>query len=84
MKNSQDLKYLFVYGTLRKGVELPINKQIQKDLEWIGQAEIKGKLFDIGDYPGAKQINSDEESFIKGDIFKILDKKVLKVFIYYI
>ena len=77
MKNNTE--YLFVYGTLRKGVELPINKQIQKHLEWIGQAEMQGELFDIGEYPGAKQLSNDVESFIKGDVFKILDQKVLKV-----
>lgn len=79
MKIKTGFQYLFVYGTLRKGFQLPINKQIAENVEWIGQAEIKGTLFDIGEYPGAKKNDIGEKSFIIGDIFKILDIKVLEI-----
>ncbi len=64
-------KYLFVYGTLRKGVDIPINKKIGKDLEWIGVGKLKGSLYDIGSYPGA--VNDSSASVIKGDVFKLLN-----------
>jgi pyruvate carboxylase len=60
-----------VYGTLRKGVDIPINKKIAKDLEWVGVGSVKGSLYDIGNYPGA--VNDRSASVIKGDVFKLLD-----------
>jgi pyruvate carboxylase len=62
--------YLFVYGTLRKGVDIPINKKIADDVEWIGVGQLKGSLYDIGSYPGA--VNDSSASVIKGDVFKLL------------
>ncbi len=72
-----DTKYLFVYGTLRKGVDIPINKKIGGDLEWIGVGQLNGDLYDIGNYPGALK---NSVNLIKGDVFKLLDpKKTLAV-----
>lgn len=64
--------YLFVYGTLRKGFSLPINKRIAGDIKWIGYSQIQGKLYDIGGYPGAIQEKSDF-SFVIGEIIFLKD-----------
>ncbi|WP_336513810.1 gamma-glutamylcyclotransferase family protein [Pollutibacter soli] len=45
--------YLFVYGTLRQGVSVPFKKKIEEEMEFVGKSQITGKLYDIGDYPGA-------------------------------
>ena len=78
MKNDGQ-EYLFVYGTLRNGVSLPINQQIAKDIEWVGASQIKGRLYDIGEYPGALPAEKSN-SLIKGEILRIKKpRKVLKL-----
>ncbi len=80
MKASKPVNsYLFVYGTLRNGFDLPLKKELASELEYIGKSEIKGRLYDIGEYPGAKP-STATDSAIKGDIFRLYHpRKVLKV-----
>ena len=56
---------LFVYGTLKSKL------QSQR----LGSGKIKGKLFDLGFYPGAVE---DKESYIHGEIY-LIDTKTLKL-----
>jgi gamma-glutamylcyclotransferase (GGCT)/AIG2-like uncharacterized protein YtfP len=75
---TNDTTYLFVYGTLRKGIASPVSKAIAEDMEWVGFSKVKGELYDIGTYPGA--IPADSENFITGEILKINEPaKVLPV-----
>ncbi len=62
--------YLFVYGTLRKGFALLVPKMIASDIEWVGYSSIKGKLYNIGKYPGAVPDDAGD-SFVIGEIIKI-------------
>jgi gamma-glutamylcyclotransferase (GGCT)/AIG2-like uncharacterized protein YtfP len=79
MKGSQPY-YLFVYGTLRKGFDLPLQKRISRDIEWLGPSEIRGKLYDIGKYPAALPAGKNEKSVIRGEVIKINDPaKVMKL-----
>ena len=79
MKDS-NAYYLFVYGTLRKGFDLPLQKRISRDIEWVGPSEIRGKLYDIGKYPAALPVEKNEKSVIKGEVIKINDPvKVMKL-----
>ena len=72
---------MFAYGTLRKGVAIPLKKKIGEDMEWVGLSQIPGKMYDIGKYPGALPANADEKrSFIKGEVIKIRNpRKVFKI-----
>ena len=45
-------KLLFVYGTLRSGLQHPEANWLSEHSERIGEATAKGKLFRIGRYPG--------------------------------
>lgn len=77
MENISYTEYIFVYGTLRKGIDIPINNAIAGDLEWIGTGAIKGGLYDIGNYPG---VIKEDLGKIKGDVFKLVNsKKTLKI-----
>jgi len=72
--------YLFVYGTLRTGVGNPLRKEIMYDVELVGPAVIRGKLYDIGRYPGAVPGSDKESRQIKGEVLKITHpKKVLRI-----
>jgi len=59
--------YLFVYGTLRSKVDVPVKHEIAKNWQVIGEAEIKGQLYDMGDYPAAVPGNGT----IKGEVYLI-------------
>ena len=45
--------HLFVYGTLQPNLAPPSIKAIVDRFEFIARARTPGKLYDLGDYPGA-------------------------------
>jgi gamma-glutamylcyclotransferase (GGCT)/AIG2-like uncharacterized protein YtfP len=70
--------YLFLYGTLLShegGREI---SKVLKRLKRVGSATIQGRLYDLGEYPGAKLSQSARRS-IKGEVFELPnDSTVLK------
>ena len=78
--NAKEPNYLFVYGTLRKAVNNPVKNQIIDYVVWIGEAEIEGIMYDIGNYPGAVAATNNDKGLVKGEILKITQpKKLLKI-----
>ena len=76
----QEPTYLFVYGTLRKGFAHPVKREIKDDVEWIGETFIRGRLFDIGKYPGALRIDETKRGCIKGEVLKLTHpRKVFRI-----
>ncbi|WPV00955.1 gamma-glutamylcyclotransferase family protein [Mucilaginibacter sp. cycad4] len=71
-------QFLFVYGTLlQPGNEFAA--YLNKHCKFIGDGKIRGRLYDIGEYPGAV-IGSTEERYIYGSIFMMDDPEaILKV-----
>ena len=61
--------HLFVYGSLRSGFRSPAYEYISRYFDLVGEAKVKGKLFDLGEYPAAKP--TDENKFIIGELYKI-------------
>jgi len=66
--NNENYK-LFVYGSLRSGFRNPVYEYLTKYFYLMGEAVVKGKLYDIGDYPAAAATN--EEIFISGELYCI-------------
>ena len=60
---------LFVYGSLRSGFKSPMYEYIRKYFSFIGNAKVKGKLLDMGDYPVA--IPTNEDIYLHGELFSI-------------
>ena len=58
---------LFVYGSLRSGFKSPAYEYISQYFELISEGKVKGRLYDMGEYPAAKP--SDGESFIIGELY---------------
>src|SRR5450432_2215098 len=58
---------LFVYGSLRSGFRSPVYEYISRFFTFVGEAKVKGKLFDLGEYPAG--IPVDENVFIKGELY---------------
>jgi gamma-glutamylcyclotransferase (GGCT)/AIG2-like uncharacterized protein YtfP len=52
MSSSTRGDLLFVYGTLRMNSKKETNPMLARDSTYIGDARIRGELYDLGTYPG--------------------------------
>jgi gamma-glutamylcyclotransferase (GGCT)/AIG2-like uncharacterized protein YtfP len=59
--------FVFVYGSLRKGFQSSAYEYISRYFNFFGEATVKGKLFDLGEYPAAIPVS--ENAFIKGELY---------------
>lgn len=66
--NNENYK-LFVYGSLRSGFRNPVYEYLTKYFHLMGEAVVKGKLYDHGEYPVA--VPTTEEKFISGELYGI-------------
>lgn len=60
---------LFVYGSLRSGFRSTAYEYISRFFTFVGDAKVKGKLYDLGEYPAAIPVADD--SFIVGELYTI-------------
>jgi gamma-glutamylcyclotransferase (GGCT)/AIG2-like uncharacterized protein YtfP len=65
---------LAVYGSLRAGHGLPEAPEVQHALRARGPCVIRGRLVDLGDYPGLL----DGPGLVQGELFEVLDPDVLR------
>ena len=61
---------LFVYGSLRRGFHSPVYEYISRFFKFIGEARVKGNLYDLGTYPAG--ISTDDDSFIVGELYQAI------------
>jgi gamma-glutamylcyclotransferase (GGCT)/AIG2-like uncharacterized protein YtfP len=77
---------LFVYGTLRRGASSDLSREPL--VEFVSGDSVNGKLYNLGWFPGVKEVacsgadakpqNFDPgEASITGDVFRILDDRVV-------
>jgi gamma-glutamylcyclotransferase (GGCT)/AIG2-like uncharacterized protein YtfP len=62
---------LFVYGSLRSGFHHPAYSYISEHFDLLGKGQVKGELFDLGDFPAA--IPSAHEKFVVGELYQLKD-----------
>ena len=67
--NNPGVYKLFVYGSLRSGFKSHAYDYISRFFSFVGDAKVKGKLFDLGTYPAG--VPSDDESYIIGELYTI-------------
>ena len=60
---------VFVYGSLRSGFHHPAYQYISRYFTLISPARVKGKLYDMGEYPAA--IPTEGEHYIIGELYRI-------------
>jgi gamma-glutamylcyclotransferase (GGCT)/AIG2-like uncharacterized protein YtfP len=68
----QHIFHLFVYGSLRSGFHSPAYEYISRYFNLEGDAKVKGKLYDLGEYPAAIPVDTDD--FIIGELYVIKDQ----------
>jgi gamma-glutamylcyclotransferase (GGCT)/AIG2-like uncharacterized protein YtfP len=64
-----EIYQLFVYGSLRRGFKSPAYDYISRFFDFISEAKVRGKLFDMGSYPAATP--SNDNNFITGELYQI-------------
>jgi len=65
-------EHLFVCGTLRSGLAPDEVAGLMRSMHRIGVASVPGRLYDLGDYPGAV-LDPTCESKIIGEVFQLPD-----------
>jgi len=66
---NNDTAFLFVYGSLRSGFQHAAYQYLAKYFHLIGDAKVKGKLYDKIEYCVA--VPTEEERFIIGELYEI-------------
>jgi pyruvate carboxylase len=65
---------LFTYGSLRKGENHPVLRQVLPHLKYLGVAEFGGVMYDLGEYPGVIP-SENPKAKIKGDLFEVIARR---------
>ena len=59
---------VFVYGSLRRGNPHPMSERFPAS-KFVSAGRIKGRLYDLGDYPGVQ--TKDSDSFVTGEVYEV-------------
>jgi gamma-glutamylcyclotransferase (GGCT)/AIG2-like uncharacterized protein YtfP len=66
-------RFLFVYGTLMRGFDSLPDWQSRFKARHLGSATIAGRLYDLGEYPGALLPAESDSSKIVGELYELHD-----------
>ncbi len=69
-----DSDYIVVYGTLMRGNDNKYSKLLSENADFISEVSFPGKLYDLGEYPGAIY-DPDSSDYISADLFRITKNK---------
>jgi len=62
--------YLFVYGTLLRRSRHPMAKLLADQARHVGEARVRGRLYDLGRYPGVAEVSAGDE-WVYGDVYAL-------------
>jgi gamma-glutamylcyclotransferase (GGCT)/AIG2-like uncharacterized protein YtfP len=68
---------LFVYGTLRPFVDIPIARWLRRSARYLGPATTRGRLYDLGSYPGMHAARNGRDQVV-GDVYRIVQPRVIR------
>jgi len=64
--------HLFVYGTLRRDAKHEMYHLLARHAGFVGDGVFQGRLFDLGDYPGATP-SDDPSDQVRGEVYALQD-----------
>lgn len=64
---------IFVYGTLRKETGTAMHYVLARDCEYLSEAYIQGKLYEVNGYPGFIESDSQKDQ-VTGELYKLVDQ----------
>ncbi len=64
-------EYLFVYGTLRRALERPMQRAFAPFVEFRGEGFVEGRLWDLGYYPALEHRPGFER--VRGELYELQD-----------
>jgi len=64
------MDFLFVYGTLLRNAGFPVSKILQENSRFYDSGTFPGKLYEVGEYPGAVYL-PEAESVVYGNILEL-------------
>src|SRR5205085_4012333 len=67
-------EYLFLYGTLIPNRANKVMAKAVRQLRRIGPGYVQGRLYDLGEYPGAI-LDQSSETRITGEVYEITDRR---------
>jgi gamma-glutamylcyclotransferase (GGCT)/AIG2-like uncharacterized protein YtfP len=68
---------LFVYGTLRPFVDIPMAKWLRRAAHYVGPATMRGRLYDLKRYPGLHAPRSRRDCVV-GDVYRVVNPRVFR------
>lgn len=73
------MKYLFLYGTLLQPQSDEEIARVVNLLHRVGSASVRGRLYDLGDYPGAV-VDPSSNTSVRGELVELPDdESILQV-----
>ena len=63
-------EFLFVYGTLRRRGGGAMHAYLARNSDFVDEATFRGKLFDIGAYPGVVP-SDDPADLVHGEVYRL-------------
>jgi gamma-glutamylcyclotransferase (GGCT)/AIG2-like uncharacterized protein YtfP len=70
MKTDREVKFLFVYGTLRNDAKNSMYHLLARNSTFIGDATYQGKLYLVEDYPAAVPSHNPADSVL-GEVYSV-------------
>ena len=70
--------HLFVYGTLMRRFGHPMHEALARCADFIGEASVQGRLYDLGRYPGLVLSYTPADTVV-GELYRLRAPDVLRV-----
>lgn len=64
------IRYLFVYGTLKRRSRHPMARRLAQSARHVGSAKVAGRLYNLGRFPGLKEARSPHD-WVAGDVYDL-------------
>ena len=65
-------RYLFVYGTLKRGSRNRHAERLARSADFVGVARVRGRLFRLKHYPGVR-LQPLVNKWVSGEVFRLRD-----------